>query len=237
MFVLTIVQTPASIRWAEEARKSRRRLYPVTVVYTLVAVGAMTVALRSSPGHAAAAWLLGVAFWTFVEYIVHRFVLHGVFPDGPGLRHALHLLFDHLHVEHHERPWDGNHINGTIKDTGPFLLPAFLLALALPPHTLLAFLCGLAQAYVAEEWVHHSVHFRHFDNPYFRYIRRHHLYHHSQRGREVAFGLTSGAWDAVLDTRIPDDVRAAFRGPAARRSAGRRTHFDATGLDPDRLRG
>jgi hypothetical protein len=53
----------------------------------------------------------------------------------------------------------------------------------------------------------------------------------------VAFGLTSGAWDAVLDTRIPDDVRAAFRGPAARRSAGRRTHFDATGLDPDRLRG
>jgi hypothetical protein len=53
----------------------------------------------------------------------------------------------------------------------------------------------------------------------------------------VAFGLTSGAWDAVLDTRIPADVRAALHGPVARRAAGRRAPFDATGLDPDRLRG
>jgi sterol desaturase/sphingolipid hydroxylase (fatty acid hydroxylase superfamily) len=237
MFVLTIVQTPASIRWAEEARKSRRRLYPVTGVYILASVAAAAVALRSSPGRAAVSWLLGVGFWTFVEYMVHRFILHGVFPDGPGLRHALHLLFDHLHVEHHERPWDGNHINGTIKDTGPFLLPAFLLALALPPHTLLAFLCGLVQGYVAEEWVHHSVHFCHFDNPYFRYIRKHHLYHHSQRGREVAYGLTSGGWDVVLETRIPDDVRAALYGVARPRVRRPTPPFDASGLDPDRLRG
>ena len=121
-----MTQTPASIRWGEEARKSRRRLYPVTAVYTLVTTGALVVALRSSPGAASMAWLLGVAFWTWLEYMVHRYILHGVFPDGPRLRHLWHVLFDHLHVQHHERPWDGNHINGTIKDTAPFLLPAFL---------------------------------------------------------------------------------------------------------------
>jgi dihydroceramide fatty acyl 2-hydroxylase len=225
---LAIVQTPASIRWGEEARKSRRRLYPVTVVYTLVTLGALTVGLRTSPGGAALAWLLGVAFWTWLEYTVHRHILHGVFPDGPRLQHVLHRLFDHLHVKHHERPWDGNHINGTIKDTAPFLVPAFLLAMALPAQTLLSLLCGLTQAYLAEEWVHYSVHFHHFANPYFRYIRRHHLYHHSQRGQEVAFGLTSGAWDVVLDTRIPEGVRHALHGTPPRGPAGRRTPFDPT---------
>ena len=201
------VETQASIRWAQEARKSRRRLYPVTVVYAASSLAALTLALRSGPSVAAAAWALGVVFWTLVEYMVHRYVLHGVFPEGPGMKHWLHVLFDHLHVEHHKRPWDGNHINGTIKDTGPFLLPVLLVALLLPPQTLLAFLAGLVQAYVVEEWVHHSVHFYRLDNPYFRYIRAHHLYHHSRRGETIAFGLTNGVWDVACGTRIPADVR------------------------------
>ena len=216
------METPASIRWADEARKGRRRLYLTTAVYSVATTAAIVHALRSNPRVAAAAWLLGVAFWTWLEYMVHRFILHGVFPDGPGLKRVLHRLFDHLHVEHHKRPWDGNHINGTIKDTAPFLVPATALALVLPPHTLLAFLAGLVLAYVVEEWVHHSVHFYHFENPCFRYIKRHHLYHHSRRGSEIAFGLTSGVWDVVHDTRIPADVRAALYGPVLGRPAPRR---------------
>jgi sterol desaturase/sphingolipid hydroxylase (fatty acid hydroxylase superfamily) len=201
------------MRWADEARKGRRRLYPVTAVYSVATTAALVYAVRSNPPAAALAWALGVLFWTWLEYMVHRYILHGVFPDGPGLQRLLHRLFDHLHVEHHKRPWDGNHINGTLKDTGPFLLLPVALALVLPPHTLLVFLAGLVQAYVVEEWVHHSVHFYHFRNPYFRYIKRHHLYHHSRRGAEIAFGLTSGMWDVVHDTRIPPEVRAALYGP------------------------
>ena len=213
------METPASIRWAEEARKGRRRLYPVTIVYSVAATAAFVYALRSSPWAAFRAWLLGVAFWTWVEYMVHRYILHGVFPDGPGMQRWTHRLFDHLHVEHHERPWDGSHINGTIRDTGAFLLLPFLLALLLPPQTLLAFLAGFVQAYVVEEWVHHSVHFYHFGNRYFRYIKRHHLYHHSRRGQDIGFGLTNAMWDVVYGTRIPADVRAALHAPRpARRS-------------------
>jgi sterol desaturase/sphingolipid hydroxylase (fatty acid hydroxylase superfamily) len=216
------VETPASIRWAEEARKSRRRLYPMTAVYSVFVTAAIVYALRSNPRVAAATWLLGVAFWTWLEYMVHRYILHGVFPDGPGLQRVFHRLFDHLHVEHHRRPWDGNHINGTLKDTGPFVVFLAALALALPPHTGFAFLAGLVQAYVVEEWVHHSVHFYHFGNPYFRYIKRHHLYHHSRRGSGIGFGLTSGLWDVVHDTRIPADVRAALYGPILGQPAARR---------------
>ena len=68
--------------------------------------------------------------------------------------------------------------------------------------------------------MHHSVHFYHFDNLYFRYIKRHHLYHHSRRGPRSAFGLTNGAWDVVYDTRIPAGMRAALYAPPLRRRAG-----------------
>jgi 4-hydroxysphinganine ceramide fatty acyl 2-hydroxylase len=213
------METPAAIRWAEEARRGRRRLYPPTVVYALATAAALAWAARSDARVTAAWWLGGVAFWTWLEYMVHRYILHGVFPDGPGLKHWTHRLFDHLHVEHHKRPWDGRHINGTLKDTAPFVVPMALVAALLPPHTGFAFLAGLLQAYVVEEWVHHSVHFYHFDNRYFRYIKRHHLYHHSRAGGQVAYGLTSGVWDAAYDTRIPASVRDSLYGPLRRRSA------------------
>jgi hypothetical protein len=211
------VEPAGSIRWAEEARKGRRRLYPTTVVYAPLTTAALTWAARSNAARAAVAWALGVAFWTWLEYFVHRYILHGTFPDGPGLSHWTHRFFDHLHVEHHKRPWDGNHINGTIKDTAPFLVPMSLVAALFPPHTAIAFLAGMVQAYVLEEWVHHSVHFYHFDNLYFRYIKRHHLYHHSKVGSTMAYGLTSGAWDVAYGTRIPTPVRTALYRPLLRR--------------------
>jgi sterol desaturase/sphingolipid hydroxylase (fatty acid hydroxylase superfamily) len=210
---LSTVETPASIRWAEEARKGRRRLYPVTAVYIGLCLTALVMGLRSSrPATALATFVAGLAFWTWVEYLIHRWILHGRFPDGPGFRHVSHFLFDHLHLEHHKRPWDGNHINGTLKDSAWFVLPIFLASLLLPAWSLTCFFAGVIQAGIAEEWVHHSVHFYHFNNLYFRYIKRHHMYHHSPKGDNEGFGLTNGFWDMVYGTRIPAPVRAALYG-------------------------
>ena len=205
--VSNVVDRPA------EARKARRRLYPVTVLYMLFATVVLLTALRTRPRLALLSFGLGVALWTALEYYAHRFVLHGRFPDGPGLfQHFLHKYFDHLHWEHHKRPWDGNHINGTIADTLPLSAPLALVGLLLPSWTLGTLLAGLLQAYIVEEWIHHSVHFYEFRSRYFRYIKRHHLYHHSPKGMNVAYGLTNGFWDIVFDTRIPADVRRALYG-------------------------
>jgi hypothetical protein len=205
---------PGRVQRDLEARKARRRLYPVSVLYTLFATSVMALALGSRPGLALASFTLGVLAWTALEYAVHRYILHGRFPDGANpYRHFLHKYFDHLHWEHHQRPWDGNHINGTIRDTLPFVGPVALLGLLLPVDTFLAFLAGLLQAYVVEEWVHHSVHFCQFRGRYFQYIKRHHLYHHSPKGSEVAYGLTNGFWDVVYHTRIPVGIRRVLYAP------------------------
>ncbi|HET7292703.1 MAG TPA: sterol desaturase family protein [Vicinamibacteria bacterium] len=207
-----IVEAPRSVDRGAEARKARRRLYPVSVVYSLYALTLLTVALGRRDRLAAIAFfLLGGAAWTALEYWVHRYILHGRFPDGPGaLKHLLHVLFDHLHVEHHKRPWDGNHVNGTLKDTGPFVALLILASWAFPVATAPVFVAGLMQFYVLEEWVHHSVHFCNFKGHYFQYIKRHHLYHHSPRGSEVGYGLTSGFWDVVFGTRIAEGKRRAL---------------------------
>jgi hypothetical protein len=203
------IETPGGIRRSIEARKARQRLYPVTAVYTLCSLTLLGLALASRhAGRALAFFALGLVAWSWVEYQVHRRVLHGRFPDGPGLwRHFLHKSFDHLHWEHHARPWDGNHVNGTLKDTGLFVALFLALGFLAPPFTLSMLVAGIIQAYVVEEWVHHSVHFCDFRGRYFRYIKRHHLYHHSPKGSEVGYGLTSGIWDVVYETRIPAAMR------------------------------
>ena len=214
---------PQGVDLKVEARRSRRRLYPVTILYTAYSLGVLGAALVSGRNAAVvlAFFLAGVAVWTYVEYLAHRYILHGRFPDGEGfLRRFLHKRFDHLHYEHHQRPWDGNHINGTISDTLPVVAPFALLSHLAPLHTLPLLVAGILQAYIAEEWVHHSVHFYSFRGRYFRYIKRHHLYHHSPRGSEVGFGLTNGIWDVLRNTRIPPEARALlYGGPAPRQPA------------------
>ncbi len=207
--------------WKREAAKARGRLYPPTILYTAYAVFLMAWALRSAhPLAAVASFALGVMAWTLLEYFVHRYVLHGRFPDGPGMvEHFLHVRFDPLHWEHHERPWDGEHINGRIGDTLPFSAVFVAIAALFPVWSAPALVAGLLQSYIVEEWVHHSVHFYHFDNPYFRYIKAHHLYHHSPKGGDMGYGLTNGFWDIVFQTRIPAEQRRLLH---ARRGARRR---------------
>jgi sterol desaturase/sphingolipid hydroxylase (fatty acid hydroxylase superfamily) len=195
-----------------EARKARHRLYPVSLLYSAYTLAILVLALqRDTRWISLGFFALGIGFWTGLEYWVHRYILHGRFPDSPRLYdHVLHKYFDHLHLEHHKRPWDGNHISGTIKDTLPFIALFALLSYLAPFHTAPVFVAGIMQAYVVEEWVHHSVHFCDFKSLYFRYIKRHHLYHHSPKGTHVGYGLTSGAWDLICDTRIPEADRRAL---------------------------
>jgi 4-hydroxysphinganine ceramide fatty acyl 2-hydroxylase len=202
----------AELRRRQEARKARRRFYPSTVFYTAYTLTVTYFALRSGRSMAAIAYFTGgIAVWTLIEYVFHRFVLHGRFPDGPGAyRKFAHTYLDPLHWEHHARPWDGNHINGTLKDTLPVLVVFAAASWLFPLPTGPMLVAGIVAGYVVEEWVHHSVHFYRFDNRYFDYIRRHHLYHHSPKGMEVAFGLSNGFWDIVWDTRISEEERIAL---------------------------
>src|SRR4029450_13601605 len=202
----------AELRRRQEARKARHRFYPSTALYTTYVALITVLGMRSGrPWTALAYFAAGIVVWTLIEYAVHRFVLHGRFPDGRNpYRRFTHRHLDPLHWEHHARPWDGNHINGTLKDTLAVMIVFAAVGFLFPLPTGPMLVAGIVAGYVAEQWVHHSVHFYRFNNRYFQYIRRHHLYHHSPKGMEVAFGLSNGFWDIVWDTRISEEERMAL---------------------------
>jgi sterol desaturase/sphingolipid hydroxylase (fatty acid hydroxylase superfamily) len=226
---------------ADEARRSRHRLYPVTVIYSSVAALVLGLGIRSNPAVALVVGASGLVFWTLAEYLVHRYFLHGIFPDrGSVWSRALNRAFDHLHWQHHLRPWDGNHINGTLFDTLWVVAPVWTLTFLAPVHTAPAFVAGFMLGYVIEEWCHHSVHFYLFDWRWFRGLKTRHFYHHSRLGAHILFGLSNGFWDDVVGTGMPVASAPARESAETRRpvvtslTASRRSLQIRIAARPDR---
>jgi sterol desaturase/sphingolipid hydroxylase (fatty acid hydroxylase superfamily) len=207
---------PRDVDMAREARIARRRFYPVTLAYTAYALAVLVPGVRMSAGATLGATAAALAVWTLVEYLFHRYILHGPFPPAGGhVRRWLHDRFDRMHADHHQRPWDGLHINGRF-ETVPAALAMAAGSYLLPHPEGPVFVAMLLQCYVIEEWIHYSVHFHTWKGRYFAHIRRHHMYHHGNRGRDVAFGLTSAIWDRPFGTRVgaADRARVEMARPA-----------------------
>ena len=218
---------PLSAYKRQQAAISRRRLYPVTAFYTLYSVILLVLASRTAhPRLAMAFYLAGIPVWTLVEYFTHRYILHGRFKVSKHrwkiYKRWANKYLDPLHWEHHARPFDGLHINGVLKDLLPLFAVAAPLSFIFPAYTAPMLLAGVCQSYVAEEWIHHSLHYYNFRSPYWRYAKKHHLYHHTSQGMERGYGITSGLWDIVFKTRFSEDVRRRLygRGKHPRLSGG-----------------
>ncbi len=212
----------------EQAKISRHCLYPFTAFYTFNSVLMLALALQTAhPYLAIIFYLAGIPVWTFVEYLSHRYILHGRFKRSKH-RWKIHKTFankflDPLHWEHHERPYDGMHISAEIENLLPLFAVSFALSMLFPLYIGPVFLAGIVQSYTIEEWVHHSVHFYNFRSSYFRYMKKHHFYHHTSNGMEKGFGLTSGMWDVVFKTRFPAAVRRRMYGGRKQPALSRRS--------------
>jgi cyclopropane-fatty-acyl-phospholipid synthase len=150
--------------------------------------------------------LLGLVAWTLVEYVLHRFVLHGI----PPLKA--------WHAEHHRRP---RALIGT-----PTILSAVLIAaLVFVPALMLsdlwracALTFGLLTGYLVYAVVHHATHHWRVDNAWLRQLKRHHALHHSSIVASGRYGVSSAFWDFVLGTNDRSDSmrrRTVKAGPDA----------------------
>src|SRR2546423_3547389 len=202
----------------EQARISRRRLYPVTAFYTSYAIILLVLAWRTAhPYRAISFFLVGVPVWTLVEYLSHRFVFHKHFKRSKKFYKKFYTglankYLDPTHWGHHERPTDAMHISGGLKDLLPVFAVIVPLSFIFPFYTMPMVFAGVVQSYVAEEWIHHCMHFYNFRNPYFRRIKGYHLYHHSSQGIDRGYGITNEFWDIVFQTRFPEPVRQRLSG-------------------------
>ena len=132
----------------------------------------------------------GVLAWSAVEYLLHRFVLHGLQP------------FKGWHLEHHQRP--------AALICAPTLLSASLIVLlvSLPALWLLgewlggALALGVLAGYLGYAITHHAVHHWRVQSPWLKRRKYAHARHHHLQ-QPCCYGVTSGVWDKVLGTAKP----------------------------------
>jgi sterol desaturase/sphingolipid hydroxylase (fatty acid hydroxylase superfamily) len=177
-------EVPFEIYKRRQAALARYRLYSLTVFYTLFAILMVIIGISSAhPWTAVLFFSAGCVTWTLIEYLFHRYVLHGR---------------------------DGRHISGELKDILPLFFFAAPISLFFPVYTAPVLLAGVVQSYVAEEWLHYALHFWNSRFPLFRRIKKYYLYHHSPRGIDKGYGITTRFWDGVFDTRYPEVVRRSL---------------------------
>jgi len=132
--------------------------------------------------------LLGLVAWTLVEYVLHRFVLHGIPP------------FKAWHAEHHRRP-------RALVGTPTILSAALIAALVFFPALVLsdlwracALAFGLLTGYLVYAIVHHATHHWRVDDAWLRQVKRHHALHHVSIVASGRYGVSSAFWDFVFRT-------------------------------------
>jgi sterol desaturase/sphingolipid hydroxylase (fatty acid hydroxylase superfamily) len=179
--------------------------------YLLITV---PMAVNLAVAHIGALVFAGLAGWTLIEYVAHRFVLHRVEP------------FRGWHAQHHLRP--------TALIYAPTVLIAALVAalVFLPARCLgnaqqaSALTLGLLIGYLAYSITHHATHHWRADNAWLKRRKRWHALHHQQHHQTlrhhpihnpidnpirnantaatgataggVCFGVTTSVWDSVF---------------------------------------
>jgi sterol desaturase/sphingolipid hydroxylase (fatty acid hydroxylase superfamily) len=158
------------------------------VVLAGLIVGARRYGSPFDPLAGTVAVLSGIFVWTFLEYAIHRFVLH----NG--------LFFSADHAEHHAAP---KALIGTptwltflILVSGIYLPAILALGLGLG----LTFGFGVTLGYLFYSFAHYILH--HWNarrgGIFQRWKRIHALHHYA--GKDGNFGVTSALWDYVFGT-------------------------------------
>jgi len=139
-------------------------------------------------------YLTGIFFWTFIEYILHRFAFH--YDAGSPIGRRVSYI---MHGNHHEFPRDRQRL---FMPPVPSLIMAsllFLLMYLLLGKNVFPFFPGFMFGYLLYGTMHYAIHAW---NPPFKWMkalwRNHHLHHY--KDEKKGFGVSSTLWDHVFGT-------------------------------------
>ena len=141
------------------------------------------------------AWFAaGVAFWTLLEYVIHRFAFH--YEPRSKIGRTFHFI---VHGVHHDYPNDAKRL---------VMPPAVSIPLAILFYGLFAFLfgnaapaiwAGLVAGYVGYDSIHYAIHHFPMKGGVWNRLKQHHLRHH-YHDDHAGFGVSSPFWDHVFRT-------------------------------------
>lgn len=161
------------------------------VIYSLYRGFASGVSVLQTIG----LFVVAIAFWTFAEYLLHRFVFHYHATTDIGKR--ISFL---THGVHHDYPNDSKRL------VMPPLLgvPIAAIFYALFYYTLgdiyvFPFFAGFISGYLVYDMMHYALHHAKFKNSFLQEMKNHHMVHH-YNDDENGFGVSSMMWDMIFRT-------------------------------------
>lgn len=139
-------------------------------------------------------FLSGMFFWSFFEYIMHRFVFHMV-SESERAKKVIYVL----HGNHHEYPRDKERLFMPAVPSLIISSTIFLIMYGIMGKNVFSFFPGFMLGYLIYGSMHYAIHAW---NPPFKWMkglwRNHHLHHYKQTQR--GFGVSSTLWDHVFGT-------------------------------------
>ncbi len=166
-----------------------------------------------SVGEVALYGILGLIFWSLVEYTLHRFVFH--FPAKSKLGNRLVYM---LHGLHHEDPQDPTRL---VMPPAPALIYSAILfpvfRLLIGPVYTETFVAFFLIGYLCYDYIHFYVH--HFvpRNPVGKFLKRYHMEHHFA-DYEAKWGVSNPLWDYVFGTAESKRARSDAPSPSRAQS-------------------
>ncbi|MEX2491436.1 MAG: sterol desaturase family protein [Nitrospirales bacterium] len=177
--------------------------YPSIQIYAILLVSSIILAVivvpkvPVSPLRLFGCVLGTLLAYPFVEYAVHRFILHGRYLYRSPWTAA---LWKRIHYDHHQDPNDLGVLFGSVSTTLPTIVVATFpigMSLAGWAGVPLSFATGLA-CFMVYELCHCMQHLRvNPKNKFLRKIKRHHLLHHFHN-EQGNFGITSLLCDRLF---------------------------------------
>ncbi len=145
---------------------------------------------------------LGVLFWTFMEYVIHRFAFHYEFKSEMGKR--IHFL---IHGIHHDYPRDSKRLVMPPSVSIPLAILFYgLFRWALGVTVGEPSFAGFVFGYVCYDSIHYVLH--HWSMRGSRlglWLQQHHNLHHYQ-DPDRGYGVSTPLWDYVFGT-MPEPIK------------------------------
>lgn len=138
-------------------------------------------------------FLCGMVFWTFMEYMLHRFFGHEFkFRNKFRKEHQTH---------HHKRNYFTSNFDKVLSSIIFGGLTLIITYYSLGKVLSISFTSGFILMYLIYEYIHRTLHVQAPRNSYGRLLRRHHFYHHF-KDEMMNHGVTTPFWDIVFRTYV-----------------------------------
>jgi 4-hydroxysphinganine ceramide fatty acyl 2-hydroxylase len=171
-----------------------RRVLFIAAEFVLAAV----LALATPWSGATFLWFLGgILFFFFVEYLIHRFILHGI------LRYLLPPAYKG-HVMHHAHPTEMQYLLTPNVYNVPSYAAVWLMVWLITRdlHVTATFIAGTSAYQLYYEWTHYVSHRPIIPKtPWGRWMKKFHLLHH-YKNEDYWFGVTHPTMDVLFGTHV-----------------------------------